>query len=111
MIVVTQFKTYMAMKINIQSVNFDASVQLKDFIAKKVNKLEKYSEAIIDAEIILKVVKPEVADNKEASLKLNVKQGDMFASKVGNSFEEAVDLAVEAVEKQLVKFKEKIQSK
>lgn len=101
----------MAMKINIQSVNFDASAQLKDFIAKKVSKLEKYSDAILDAEVILKVVKPEVAENKEASLKLNVRHAEMFANKVGNSFEEAVDLAVEAVEKQLIKFKEKLQTK
>lgn len=101
----------MAMKINIQSVNFDASAQLKDFITKKVNKLEKYSDAILDAEIILKVVKPEIAANKEASLKLNVRHAEMFASKIGDSFEEAVDLAVEAVEKQLLKFKEKLQAK
>ena len=96
------------MNIAIQSVHFDASAQLKDFIEKKVSKLEKISDLIIDAEIILKVVKPEVANNKEASVKLNIKSGELFANKVADSFEEAVVLSVEALEKQILKVKEKI---
>lgn len=56
----------------------------------------------------LKVVKPETAMNKEASIKLTVPNSeDLFASKVADSFEEAVDLAIDALDRQLVKLKEK----
>lgn len=95
------------MNINIQSLHFDATEKLKEFIQKKVTKLEKYSDDIITADVILKVVKPETKNNKEASVKLNVKNDDLFANKVGESFEEAIDTCVEALEKQLLKAKEK----
>lgn len=95
------------MDIKIQSVHFDATSQLKDFIEKKIGKLEKISDLIIDSDVVLKVVKPEVANNKEASIKLNIKSGELFASKVADTFEEAVVLCCEALEKQLIKTKEK----
>ncbi|EGK00890.1 MULTISPECIES: ribosome hibernation-promoting factor, HPF/YfiA family [Dysgonomonas] len=99
------------MNIAIQSVHFDASTQLKEFIEKKLSKLDKFSDLIVDAEVILKVVKPEVANNKEASVKLNIKSGELFANKTADSFEEAVMLNVEALEKQILKVKEKTQAK
>ena len=98
------------MNINIQSLHFDATDKLKEFIQKKVTKLEKYSDDILTDEVILKVVKPEKKMNKEASIKLNVKNDDLFASKVAESFEEAIDICTEALEKQLVKYKEKAKS-
>lgn len=99
------------MKINIQTVHFDAAGQLKEFIQRKVVKLEKYSDSIIDADVTLKVVKPEVAKNKEASMKVNVKNAELFASKTADTFEESVDLCIDAIEKQLIKLKEKVQAK
>ena len=59
----------------------------------------------------LKVVKPETAENKEAGVKVIVPSGDFYASKICDTFEEAIDLSVEAIEKQLVKYKEKQRSK
>ena len=99
------------MNIVIQSVHFDASVQLKEFIEKKISKLDKFTDQIVDAEVILKVVKPEVANNKEASVKLNIKNGELFAKKTADSFEEAVAQSIEALEKQVLKVKEKAQAK
>ena len=99
------------MDIRIQSVHFDATTQLQRFIEKKINKLEKLSDLVIDAEVVLKVVKPEVANNKEASIKLNIKSGELFANKIADTFEEATVLCAEALEKQLLKVKEKTYSK
>jgi len=99
------------MNIAIQSVHFDASAQLKGFIEKKISKLDKFSDLIVDAEVILKVVKPEIANNKEASVKLNIKNGELFANKIADTFEEAIMQSVEALEKQILKAKEKIQTK
>lgn len=95
------------MEITIQSVNFDATEQLKTFVEKKVKKLERFSDDIIQAEVILKVVKPETANNKEAAVKLNIRHKEAFAGKIANTFEEAVDLCIMALEKQIQKTKEK----
>ena len=99
------------MEVRIQSIHFDASEQLQVFIQKKVAKLEKYYDDIKKVEVSLKVVKPETAENKEAGVKVIVPNGDFYASKICDTFEEAIDLSVEAVEKQLVKDKEKQRSK
>lgn len=99
------------MDIQIQSLHFDATEKLQAFVEKKVTKLSKYSDDIISADVTLKVTKPESSMNKDASIKLNVKNDDLFANKTAETFEEAVDLSIEALEKQLVKYKEKAQAK
>lgn len=99
------------MEVRIQSIHFDASEQLQAFVQKKVTKLEKYYDDIKKVEVSLKVVKPETAENKEAGVKVIVPNGDFYANKVCDSFEEAVDLCIEALEKQVVKHKEKQRSK
>lgn len=99
------------MDIRIQAIHFDATDQLEAFVQKKVAKLEQFFDGIILAEVTLKVVKPETARNKEAAIRLSIKNGDCFAEKVNDTFEESVDECVEALEKQLIKFKEKIRAK
>jgi putative sigma-54 modulation protein len=95
------------MKVRIQSINFDATAALETYISKKTAKLEKFFDDIISAEIYLKVVKPETAINKEAEIKIAVPNVEFFASKTCDSFEEAIDLTIDALEKQIKKHKEK----
>ena len=95
------------MELTIQSVNFDATDQLKAFVEKKIKKLERFSDDIIQVEVILKVVKPETAKNKDAAVKLNLKHREAFANKTADTFEEAIDLCTVAIEKQILKTKEK----
>jgi putative sigma-54 modulation protein len=95
------------MKLRIQSINFDATTTLESYINKKSMKLEKFFDEILNLEVYLKVVKPETATNKEAEIKVSIPNVDFFASKTCDSFEEAVDLTLDAVEKQMRKYKEK----
>ena len=99
------------MKLRIQSVNFEASSGLEERITKKISKLEKFYEDILNVEVYLKVVKPETATNKEAEIKIAIPNVDFFASKTCDTFEEAFDLSLEAIEKQIRKHKEKITKK
>lgn len=99
------------MEIRIQSIHFDASDQLQSFIEKKVSKLAKYYDEIRSAEVTLKVTKPETALNKEAGIRLVVRNDELFATKTCDTFEESVDTCTEALSKQLVKYKEKLRDK
>ena len=92
------------MEIKINAIHFEATEKLNDFINKKVEKLGKYNEEIANAEVILKVVKPETAMNKEASVKIIIPRSeDLFANKVADTFEEAIDNCVDALKRQLEK--------
>ena len=95
------------MDIKIKAIHFDATEKLESFIEKKVSKLTQFYDGILKADIVLKIVKPEAVKNKDVSIRIKIKNGDCFAEKVCDTFEEGIDLAVEALEKQLVKFKEK----
>ena len=100
------------MNIQVKTVHFTADQKLVDFVNKKVPKLDTYFEGIISAEVIMKVVKPETANNKIAEIKLSIPGADyLFAEKQADSFEEAIDLAIEAIRRQLSKFKEKLKDK
>ncbi len=92
------------MEVKINAIHFEATEKLVDFINKKVDKLAKKNELVSSAEVILKVVKPETAMNKEASVRLTVPRSeDLFASKVADTFEEAIDNCLDALKKQLEK--------
>ena len=94
------------MEVKIKSIHFDATEKLNQFINKKADKLIKHHEEISHVEVTLKVVKPETAMNKEASMKLVLPQReDLYASKVADTFEEAVDLCCDALKRQLEKIK------
>ncbi len=99
------------MEVRIQSIHFDASEKLETFIRKKVEKLERFCDNIKKVEVSLKVVKPETAMNKEAGIRVLALNSEFYAEKVSDTFEESVDVCLEALSKQLLKAKEKQQGK
>ena len=106
MLIQEQLKKEDDMEVRIKSIHFDASEKLESFVTKKSEKLARRNEEITEAEVTLKVVKPETAMNKEAGIKLVLPScSDLFASKIADTFEEAVDMSIEALERQLEKTK------
>ena len=96
------------MATQINALHFVISDRLEQFVQKKVDRLSRRFDSIQEVEVNLKVVKPETSNNKEAGIKIVVPGSpDLFASKTADTFEEAVDLTLEALERQLVKIKEK----
>lgn len=95
------------MTINIQSVHFDADKKLLGFVNEKVSKLNTFYDGIINSEIILRLDKSSTSDNKIAEIKMHGKGQEFFAKKQCSTFEEATDLACEALKTQVKKYKEK----
>lgn len=95
------------MEIKIQSIHFDATEKLQAFIEKKVSKLEKTYDNIQTVEVQLKVVKPATALNKETKFTVSVPGHTLFVDKTCDTFEEGVDVCVDAMRAQLTKLKEK----
>jgi len=95
------------MDFKVNSVHFTADVKLVEFIHEKVKKLELIYDNIISSEIYLKVDKGSGSDNKIAEVKLLLPGSELFAKKQCKSFEQATDLAVQALKKQVTKHKAK----
>ena len=95
------------MKVMINSVHFKADQKLEDFITQKVEKLcAKYSE-VISAEVTLKLDNTDTPENKIADVRLVLRGDDLYASKQSKSFEESIDACIDALKKQLEKYKGK----
>lgn len=99
------------MKIRVQSIHFNADRKLLDFIQKKVDKLDLFFDQIIGGEVYLKLENVEDEANKISEIKLMVPGVTLFAKEQCKSFEEATDLAIESLKKQITKHKNKTRSK
>jgi putative sigma-54 modulation protein len=99
------------MKFTVQSIHFNADVKLLDFIHRKVEKLDQYFDQIISGEVYLKLENVEDEANKISEIKLVVPGGTMFAKEQCKTFEEATDLSIESLIKQITKHKDKTRSK
>ncbi len=99
------------MKVTINSVHFKADKKLTSFIEQKVDKLSGFYDGIIGGDVSLKVTNQNDKENKVTEIRLKVRGDDLFAKKQSNTFEEATDLAVDALKKQLTKHKEKVRKK
>jgi putative sigma-54 modulation protein len=95
------------MNIRINAVRFDTDSKLEEFIEKKVSKLARYFDEIINADVFLRLENTPDLDNKIVEIKLDVPGSDLFARKQSKSFEESTDIVVDALKQQIVKHKEK----
>lgn len=93
------------MKVNIQSVKFDADKRLIEFVENKMAKLDRFAERATGSDVILKLDKDHEKGNKVATITLHVPGGDMVADSRAKSFEEAFDDAFDALKKQIEKAK------
>jgi putative sigma-54 modulation protein len=98
------------MKVNLQAVNFNVDRKLVDFVQEKLDKLEKYYDKIVSAEVFLKLENTSDKENKTVEIKINVPGDDFIVKKTAKSFEEAVDSSVDSLERSIVKRKEKLRS-
>ena len=98
------------MKVSVHAVNFTVDRKLVDFIQEKMDKLEKYYDKVVSLDAFLKVEKTSDKENKWVEIKINVPGDEVVVKKQCKTFEEAVDLATESLERLLVKRKEKIRT-
>lgn len=95
------------MEVKIQSVKFDADKKLVDFIREKIAKMERFAEGIISVNVILKIDKDHEQGNKVVTMTFALPGDELVAERRCKSFEEAVDLGLDAIKNQIGKYKEK----
>jgi putative sigma-54 modulation protein len=62
---------------------------------------------VINAEVSLKLDNTDTPENKIADVRLVLRGDDLFASKQSKTFEESIDTSIDALKKQLEKYKGK----
>jgi len=95
------------MNVQIHSVRFDADKKLIDFVHQKLDKLTQIGDGIVNAEVYLRLDKDQERKNKISEIKLDLRGRPLFARKQSKTFEEATDLAIDALKKQITKYNQK----
>ncbi|MFZ4679675.1 MAG: ribosome hibernation-promoting factor, HPF/YfiA family [Flavobacterium sp.] len=98
------------MKVSVHAVNFTVDRKLVDFIQERLNKLEKYYDKVVSADVFLKVEKTSDKENKVVEVKIHVPGDDFMVKKQCKTFEEAIEVSAESLERLLIKRKEKIRT-
>ena len=98
------------MKVNTQSVNFNADQKLIDFIQQRMNKLDQYYDKIIKSDVFLKIENTSEKQNKIFEAKISVPGDSFIVKKVCKTFEEGADSAVNSLGRQLKKRKDKFRT-
>ena len=93
------------MKIGIQSIHFNPDNKLINFINKKIEKVTSIDDSIIKIDVFLKIDRPESPINKIVEIRIHTSKGERFAKKQCDTFEESVDLTIQALRKQVLKHK------
>jgi len=96
------------MRLNINAVHFKADKKLVAFIEEKMEKITQVFEGVIDTEVSLKVENSDMRENKIAEIRITIPGTNFYVRKQSSTFEESADEAVEALRRQLKKYKEKI---
>ena len=97
------------MNVQIQSVKFDADRRRVDFVEAKMAKMDRFAERSTGAEVILKLDKDHEKGTKVATVTLPMPGEDLVAEHRSKAFEESVDEAIDALKRQLEKFKGKFE--
>ena len=96
------------MKVNTQSVNFNADQKLINFIQKRMDKLDLFYDRIIQSDVFLKVENTSGKENKIFEARVTVPGDSFVVKKQCKTFEEGADIAASSLERQLKKRKEKL---
>ena len=78
------------------------------FIQEKMEKITQVFEGVIDTEVSLKVENSDTRENKITEIRVTIPGNNFYVKKQSSTFEESADEAVEALRRQIKKYKEKI---
>ncbi len=99
------------MKIDIQTVNFDADQALLDFVHEKIGGLQQFFENITGVDVYLKSVNNNQAETKVAEVKAYVPGPSLYAEAQTDSFSASVSEAIDKLQRQLKKKNRKLHEK
>jgi len=100
----------MAFQTQITTRHVDVSDRVRQYAEDRTAKLEQFYDGIIDAHVILGEDNSPAA-NKTAEININVYQKQLSAEDSASTHQEAINLCVDHLRRQLEKYKAKLRSK
>lgn len=93
------------MEIIIQTPGFKADVKLLKFIKRRLDRLNKLHDSILNANVCLRLDNSDTQENQVCEIKLGIPGRDLFANRQNKTFEAAVLNVCAALKRQLTDLK------
>jgi len=94
------------MQINLTGHHIELTTSLREYVTNKFAKLERHFDHINNVHVVLTVEK--LTHKADATLHMN--GSDIFASSTDNDMYAAIDSLIDKLDRQVLKYKEKITS-
>lgn len=91
------------MNLHITGRNFEVTPAINEYVLNKLGKLNKHFDSVIDAQIILSIVKLKHI----AEITVRTPGKDIHCSESAESMYAAIDLLADKIERQVIKYKTK----
>jgi len=95
------------MRVRITGRNIDLTEAMKNYVQKKIKRLEKYLEEPIDIQVVLNVEK----FRQIAEVNISSKSGNFYGSEESHDIYASIDVVMDKLEEQVRRKKEKLQQR
>lgn len=93
------------MNLTISGHHVEVTPAIRDYVTTKLDRVIRHFDSVTSANVILSVEKKL---QQKAEITLHVKGKDIFADAVNDDLYASIDLLVDKLDRQVVKYKEKI---
>jgi putative sigma-54 modulation protein len=94
------------MNLNITGHHIEVTPAIREYVTGKLDRVLRHFDQVTSSHVILSVEKLQ----QKAEVTLHVKGKDIFADAIDNDLYAAIDLVADKLDRQVVKYKEKVSS-
>ncbi|GIW21326.1 MAG: hypothetical protein KatS3mg068_0333 [Candidatus Sericytochromatia bacterium] len=95
-------------KLVVKGKNIEVTEALKQYVAKKISKLDKFSNHIIEIVFELEVEKnPRISNNQKVYVNVYVNGAVMRAEEASQDMYASIDMVIDKLDRQMIKYEDK----
>ncbi len=99
------------MNLTISGHHLDVSPALRDYVRTKLDRVTRHFDQVVDITVLLSIDKPKEKELRQrAEVTLHVKGKEIFVEQCSEDMYAAVDQLVDKLDRQVQRYKEKVQN-
>ena len=99
------------MNFTISGHHLDVTPAIREHVLSKLERIKRHFDQVIDISVILTVDKiTEKEKRQKAEINLRVKGKDLHAESIAHDLYAAIDLLIDKLDRQVIKYKDKLQN-
>lgn len=99
------------MNLTISGHHLDLTPAIREYVQTKLERIKRHFDHVIDIAVILTVDKlPEKEKRQKAEINLHLRGKDLHAESIAHDLYAAIDALIDKLDRQVIKYKSKIQN-